>query len=105
MPGGRTIWMPKKYGETVTLPFDFASDLDPSEIISSVVVTAGVYTGVDSNPSDIKSGSATIAGTKVNQNLRRGIVGVIYSLLCQATTSLGQILQITAYCYVEPDLP
>lgn len=105
MPGGRTIWMPKKLGEVVTIPFNFVGDLAPGETLVTPTVTAVVYTGVDAAPANIRSGNPTIVGTTINQNIRNGVVGVVYGLLCHVTTSLGQTLEMSAYCAVITDLP
>lgn len=105
MPGGRTIWMPKKVGEKVTLAFNFASDLDPAETLSSAVVTASVYSGVDASPSSIRGGTPTVSGAQVLQAVTAGVVGVIYELLCKVTTSLGQTLEMSAYIVVDTNLP
>jgi len=105
MSGGRRTWIPKKLGEISTIPFDFISDVQSGETLSSAKVMATVYSGVDAVPSAIISGSATINGTIVTQNIRAGVVGVIYSLLCHAHTSLGQVIEISTYCVIEPDLP
>lgn len=105
MSGGRNIWMPKKVGEVVTIPFDFVGDLAPGETLLTAAITASVYSGVDTNPSDIKSGSPTIVGSKIHQNVRRGLSGVIYGILCRVTTSLGQTLDMSAYCTIITNLP
>lgn len=104
-PGGRTILMPKKQGETVNRPFDFISRLGPNENLLSAVVFASVYSGTDLNPQAIIFGSASITGTIVNQGLTAGVLGVVYELLCKVTTSLGQTLEISAFWVIEPDLP
>lgn len=104
---GRIVTYPKYLGETEQLlpPFDFSGRMGVSETISSVSVSVSVYSGVDANPSAIKSGSPTISGKKVYQNFTGGVVGVIYLVSCTANTSAGQVLQLNTYFYVEPDLP
>ena len=105
---GRLLLQPKKQGETcyTSAPFDFISVLSPSETISTQVVTATVYQGVDASPSSIISGSAVVQNvTLVNQLLTAGVVGVIYELLCRITTSLGQTLEQAALLAVIPDIP
>jgi len=105
MAGGRRVYIPKKAGETVTIPFDFLSDLAPTETIATATVTASVYSGVDATPSSIISGSDVISGSEVLQKVTGGVVGVIYGLLCQATTSTGQSLAMSMYIAIEPNLP
>jgi len=104
-PGGRIILMPKKVSETAIRPFDFISRLGSGELIQSAVTTASVYSGVDPSPALIINGSAAIFGTIVNQSLTAGRLGVIYELLCTIRTSKGQILAMSAFWTVEPDLP
>lgn len=94
---------PKYQGETITITFPFLGDLAIGETLSSPVVTAAVYSGVDAAPSSLISGSAAVSGTDVTQKLTAGVVGVIYSLLCTVDTSNGQVLQMTGFMTVLPD--
>lgn len=96
---------PKLQGETTPRVFDFTSKLQPGETISSAVVTASVWSGNDSDPSAILSGSPTISGVQVSQPVTAGVLGCIYELLCQATTSLANIYALAGYLAVTPDLP
>jgi pantothenate kinase type III len=97
--------MPKKLGEVVMIPFNFVGDLAPGETISNPTMTATVYTGVDATPANIISSAPTIVGTTVNQTVSAGVEGVVYGLLCQVETSLGQVLEMSAYCAVITVLP
>lgn len=101
----RVILPPKLQGETVTIPFDFISRLSPSETIVSAVCTCSTYSGTDALPNSVISGTATISGTIVNQLITVGVLGVIYALLAKATTSLGQVIELSAYLVIIPDLP
>jgi len=95
MPGGRILLAPKAQGETcfTSSPFDFISCLQEGETISTVSVSATVYSGLDSNPSAILSGLPTLVnGTQVRQLITGGVNGVTYELDCTVTTSLGQTL-------------
>lgn len=103
--GGRVIIPAKKLGESVILPFDFISKLSPGETLVSAVCSASVYTGVDPLPANLISGTATISGTIVNQLVTTGVLGVIYDVLARATTSLGQVLELSGYLAIVPDLP
>ena len=103
--GGRLVIPAKKLGETVVIPFDFISRLAQGETITAAVCLCSTYTGVDPNPSAVISGSATISGTVVNQLITAGVLGVIYELLARATTSLGQVIELSAYLVIVPDLP
>ena len=99
----RVIVPGKLLGETVIVPFDFRSRLTSAETISTQVVTAVVYTGVDATPSSLISGAATASGTIVSQTVTAGVAGVTYTLLCTITTSLSQTLQLTAFFTVMPN--
>lgn len=94
----------KASGETSPYVFDFISRLASGETLSSATTTASVWSGVDSNPSAIISGSATISGTKVTQNITGGAVGTIYMVNCRATTSSGTVYMLTTYIPVV-DVP
>lgn len=95
----------KLAGETKNYnQFDFSGDLAASETISTKVVTATVYSGVDPSPSSLVSGSASSTGAVVSQILTGGVLGVIYEILCTVTTSAGQTLERVGYLAVVPDL-
>ena len=100
----RAILDPKLLGETKTITFDFTSNLAIGETVSTQTVTATVYSGTDASPSGVISGSASTSGAVVSQKITGGVLGVMYELLCQITTSLGQTLQQSAFLAVVPDL-
>jgi hypothetical protein len=104
-PGGRVILNPKKQGETIPEAFNFISSLGAGETIASAVCTCTVYSGTDPHPSSLIDGATSISGTVATQGITGGIVGVMYELLMTATTSLGNIIEISAYLAIEPDLP
>jgi len=104
-PGGRVILNPKKLGETVVEPFNFISALGSGETIVSATCGCTVYTGADPNPSAMLVGAPAINGTIVQQEITGGILGCIYELLCTATTNAGEVIEISAYLAIEPDLP
>lgn len=97
----RVIFNSKFPGETETVTFNFLSRLGVAETISSALVIVSVSSGVDSSPSLLLNGLASIASPLVNQSVKGGVLGVIYSLLCQATTSTGQVLQLSAFLAVQ----
>lgn len=98
------IELPSKLlGETKTYYFDFASQLAAGETISSATVVATVYSGTDATPSNIISGSDSASGSIVSQLITAGTLGVIYELLCSATTSTGQVLQLCGLLAIVPD--
>ncbi len=96
------IFDPKQAGSTEPRIFDFTSLLAVGETISSATTTAAVYSGVDTNPSAVISGSATVSGARVTQTLTAGTVGVIYKLTCTANTSLSNVFILTAFLAVVP---
>ena len=95
----------KKVGETLGYPVDFSSSLGPTETITVAGVTASVYTGVDPNPGALIFGVATVSGNIVNQGITGGVIGTVYELLYTVQTSLHQVIEISAFLAVEPDLP
>lgn len=103
--GGRITLPAKKLGETVILPFDFISKLAINESIVAASCTCFVYTGVDPLPVNVISGTATVQNTIVNQLVTGGVLGAIYEILARATTSLGQVIELSAYLAIVPDLP
>jgi hypothetical protein len=103
--GGRVTLPSKKLGETVVITFDYISKLLAGETLVSAVCTSVVYTGVDSNPSAVITGTPTISGTQVNQLVTGGVLGTIYTIVAKATTSLSQIIELSAYLAVVPDIP
>lgn len=101
---GRTVQQPKRQGEVKLYSWDFSSLLATSETISSQSVSASVYSGTDSSPSLIINGAATVSGNIVSQSITAGVVGVVYQLKCQITTSLSQTLQLVSFLVIEPDI-
>jgi len=96
----KVIFGSKPSGETKKLVFDFASSLAVGETISSASVVATTYSGTDSSPSSIISGSDTTSGSQVTQAVTAGTVGVTYLLTCTAITSASQTLQLAGYLVV-----
>jgi len=94
---------PKLAGAIQNYTFDFAALLGASETISTKAVTATVYSGTDATPAAIVSGAATSAGSIVTQKITGGVLGVMYELLCQITTSAGQTLQLVGLLAIIPD--
>jgi len=88
---------PKQQGETANYNFDFISRLGVNETITTQSVTATVWSGNDPSPSSIISGAATASRTVVTQKITGGVVGTIYKLVCQVTTSSSQTLQLVGY--------
>lgn len=99
----RVILPAKRQQAVITASFDFTALLASGTTISSAVITASVYSGVDSMPWTILSGSATISGPVVLQKIAEGMEGTVYSILCMAITSDGQTLELQAFLAVSMD--
>ena len=91
-------------GQVLDFTFDFTSRMTANETISTKTVTATVYTGTHSNPSSIIQGAASSVGKVVTQRVSNAVTGVIYQLLCEVTTNLGQTLHKARYWAVLPSL-
>lgn len=101
---GRVTFAGKYAGETVKVTFDFTSMLASGETLSTEVVTATVYSGTDASPSSVISGAASASGAVVTQTITGGTLGVVYELKCTVTTSASQILILTGYFPIPPEL-
>lgn len=86
--------VPKTPSETRTQVFEFLSLLGTGETVSSATVTVTVWSGVDANPSALKSGATTCSGTRVTQTFTGGLEGVIYLITVLGTTSLSQVVSL-----------
>lgn len=102
--GGLAGQQVKRTGDIGPVTFNFISVLAPGEAITGQSVTAAVYSGDDANPSGIISGAATHSDGVVSQELTGGVAGVIYQLVCQASTDLGNTYHIQSYLAVVPAL-
>lgn len=85
-------WTPKRAGETEIFTVDFVNLLGAGETIVSALWSNSVIRGTDPLPSAMIQGAATITGTKVSQKITAGVLSNLYSPVCTATTSLGQVL-------------
>lgn len=101
----RIIIPPKPVGETITITFDFTSLLAASETLSTATMSIAVYSGTDSNPSAVLSGSASAGNGLVTQKVTAGVEGVIYKLKASVTTSASQTLVLSTYLAIISDLP
>lgn len=94
----------KRATELGPVTFDFSNSLVGAETISTQSVAASVYSGVDSNPSNIISGVATASGKTVSQKITIAVTGVIYQLFCTITTSAGNTYTQNCYLAIVPPL-
>lgn len=79
----------KFVNETISIVFDFSDQLRPGESVSSCTILVSLFTGVDSNPSNILYQVPSISGSSVDQKFRLGIPGCIYEILFLVLGSLG----------------
>lgn len=79
----------KFVNETISIVFDFSDLLQSGEIVSSCTILVSLFTGTDSDPSNILYQLPIITGTKVDQKIRLGVPGVIYEIGFLAIGSLG----------------
>lgn len=98
----RAVLGPKLLGETVWEYFDFTSKLASGDSIVSAVVTCTTYSGVDPDATALLLGSPINVGGRIKQLLTLGLVGVVYQLQCQVTTTLGQTPDLVSYYVVLP---
>lgn len=100
----QTAFPPKYLIELVNYLFPFISALAVGETISSQAVSCTVFSGTDPNAAAMVTGPATVVnGTSVQQGIQGGVAGVIYSLNCVITTSLGQALGCAGLLAVLPN--
>lgn len=97
----RQFFSPKRTGESITLCFDFVKLLGSAETISSAVWTIEVVDGDDPASSGMLSGGTAIGGTKVSQRIQNGVDGVVYRMVCAASTSSGQVIHGTGLIKVD----
>lgn len=102
--GGVIPQRSKRQGETSQVTFDFTGLLAVGETISTYVVAATIYSGVDADPTLIIDGPASASGLIVSQTITGGVEGVIYQLVCTITTSIANTVQQSSYLAVVPPL-
>jgi hypothetical protein len=84
--------------EKPVITFDFSKyPFAIGETLSSVIWTCAVADGTDATPSARLIGAATINGLQTLQQVGTMLAGVKYRLQAQATTSLGQILNLFSF--------
>lgn len=100
-----TIFPPKHVGATQLVHFDFLSWLVPGETITGASVVSNVFSGIDPLPANLLTGISAVAGPIVSQGVTGGVVGVVYSLACTITTSLGATKIMRCYLAVIDSNP
>ena len=102
---GRVILSPNKVGEQIFVPVDFISRLAAGETIVAASCTSTLYSGTDPNPGAMLIGAPTVTGSVIEQEVGPILSGNTYELAYVATTSLGQVLKLSGYYTIVPDLP
>jgi hypothetical protein len=97
----RTILEPKTAAVPFYAVFDFATYLAIGETISSAITTATCYSGSDTSPSSIISGSASISGSQVTQTIVNGVVGTTYLLTCTMVSSTSKTYALVGFLVVS----
>lgn len=102
---GTLITPSKLVGETITLRFSFLDKLQWGEGVTSAVFTVEVASGEDAVPDEILYLTPTVSadGTYVTQQVYRGLPGVIYYVICTATSDGGHTYVKFTYLAVLPD--
>jgi len=101
---GRLVLTPKRLRETVLYPMDFISLLAFADTIDQIAVEMAVDSGYDPAADNMISGPAMLNGSVVMQYITGGVLGVIYRLTYWVVTASDQILQLTGYLPVVPDV-
>lgn len=100
------VTVPAKFvGETRNWLVDFTGLFSSSSAtITDQIVQVSVYSGVDTNPTVVLSGAASHSGLVVTQALTGGVAGVIYYLTCSVIGSAGEVIEVSAFLAVVPDV-
>lgn len=84
--------------EKPVLTLDFSKyPLASAETLASVVWSCTVADGTDATPAARLLGASAISGLQTLQQVGTMIAGVKYRMAAQATTSLGQILNLYSF--------
>jgi hypothetical protein len=100
----RIVIPAKRQNESIKFPFDFTSQLQAGETITSIAGTLSVvYWGLDPSPNTV-IGTTSIASPVINVMLQNGVLGTIYTITITAGTSLGEFLTLAGALAIIPDL-
>ena len=89
--------------ETKSYPGDFRDNLVAGETITSQTVTVTVFSGDDLNPSNLLYGGIAVHSGWIEQKIRLGIPGNIYSINFVVGTSLGNTYDKVTRLAVLPE--
>lgn len=91
--------------EQIRVQFYFLDELEWAETLVSVTTEISVFAGVDPAPEFVLRGTARIEADNVTvyQPVRLGVPGVIYRLVCSATTTTGRVISQDKVLAILPD--
>lgn len=93
---------PLELDEIKQVVFDFSSEVDDGVVLNTPTVTVTVLEGTDGSPSTVKQGVPTINGQYVLQQVKPGVVGVLYKLRATVLDQNGLKHGMTAHMKVAP---
>lgn len=92
----------KFVNETISIVFNFSDVLKSGEVVNSCTIVVSLFTGIDTNPSNILYQVPLISGASVDQKFRLGIPGCIYEIYFLAFGSLGTRAEKTTNLAILP---
>lgn len=103
----KRVILPNKYvGEAISITFDFTSSLVQSDSLTGTPTCAVTpYLGSDGGAAAMVSGTATRSGNVVRQQIINGVAGVTYTVMCAASTVLGNSIRLQGFLTVLPSQP
>lgn len=100
-----TVKRSKRRIEAITVVADFSDRMSSKETITEHVITMEVFAGDDISPADMLYLPPIVTAQTISQRVRWGVIGVVYNLQFQITTSSGDVLDQTTRVAVLPDAP
>lgn len=82
--------------EVKVVVLDFDGEMEPTETLSSVVVSCTLSKGVDANPEMVLVGLPQIVGRQALQRVRGRVVGCLYALRGKGTGDGGLVHVVKA---------
>ena len=98
------LWQPKALSETRNYNFDATNVFSAGQTIVSIMTSASLYSGFDPSPSAILSGTPSVSGTNIVQQITGGAVGAVYDVECSIVIGAGMVLTQRAFLAVVEDL-
>ena len=100
----RVVVPPKLVSETRTDVFDYSPYLPVSVTLVSATATISVYSGIDSSPSSVLSSVSVSASPYASVKVTGGVAGVIYQVNVLGTLSDAELIPLTYFLAVIPDV-